>query len=210
MGTGRHFVGIGVVWTLLVIAGCGKTENKSVEITQFSKKDSLTETCLSLQDAMLAIWNTMIHDDNRKIQTMHQLVRELKVLNPGNTDELDAYEQRLDDLLEMRYDRQSMSNPQLITEYDFASNSLVAELIVLAESEADFPYHASLQQLVDSIRSADQRVMNYRAEYDDIAKQYNQFIERNREILEIAPSDTSLRKRPLFQMAADETNPRLI
>ena len=102
----------------------------------------------------------------------------------------------------MRYDQASMSDSEVVSEYDFASNSLVTELIALAESQPEFAYNPTLQKLVDSIRAADQRVSNYRQEYDEIALRFNRFVERNRNSLEDLEEDSTLLK-PLFQMAAE-------
>ena len=179
-------------------------ENKKTTVhTDFTKADSVTETYLALQDSMLQVWNTMIHDDNRKIKAMHHLLHELTVSNPEKREELHDYKQRLDDLPEMRYDQNSMSDAEVVSEYDFASNSLVTELIALAESQKEFAYNPRVQQLADSIRAADQRVNNYRQQYDEIALRFNRFIEGNRSILEEIEKDSTILKKPLFQMAAE-------
>ena len=96
-----------------------------------------------------------------------------------------------------------MSDTEVVSEYDFVSNSLVSELLSLAESQKEFAYNTTLQKLTDSIRAADQRVMNYRAEYDFIAARFNAFIERNRSFLKGIDEDSFLEKKPLFEMAAD-------
>ena len=189
-----------VGWGLFILAACGK---ETAENADFTKVDSLTETYLGLQDTMLQVWNTMLHDDNRKIKAMRHLIHELAISSPEKRDDLQDYEQRLKDLQEMRYDQHSMSDAELVTEYDFASNSLVAELIALAESQKEFPYNSTIQKLVDSIRAADQRVLNYRQEYDEVASRFNRFIEGNKNLLEDLEPDSFLEKKPLFQMAAE-------
>jgi hypothetical protein len=96
-----------------------------------------------------------------------------------------------------------MSNTEIVTEYDFASNSLITELISLAESQKEFAYNTTIQKLADSIRAADQRVNNYRAEYDLVTSRFNEFIERNKGMLKEIDEDSFLEKKPLFQMAAE-------
>jgi hypothetical protein len=194
------FWGLTLFYVTLLLSGCEKRQPEQVE---FTKADSLTDTYLALQDTMLQVWNTMIFDDDRKIRAMYHLLHELTVSNPGNRDKLDHYEERLDALVSMRYDQQSISDPEIVTQYDFASNSLVTELIALAESQTEFAYNTTLQKLVDSIRSADQRVLSYRDEYDKIAIRFNRFVEQNHAFLEDINSDTVVVKKPLFQMAAD-------
>ncbi|HEY9488728.1 MAG TPA: hypothetical protein VIQ51_10360 [Chryseosolibacter sp.] len=195
-----YFPGVSILLGLLILVGC---ESKPAETTGFTKVDSLTETYLSLQDTVLRVWNTMIHDDNRKIKAMHHLLREIVISNPEKSEELRQYEERLDDLIELRYDQKTMSDAQLVSEYDFASNSLVTELITLAETQQDFASNSRLQNLAESIRAADQRVINYREEYDDIASRFNRFIDRNHDLLEEMQSDSIPSKKPLFQMAVE-------
>lgn len=196
-------IGLGMVWALLVAAGCDQSDKSAQIATEFSKADSLTEIYLALQDTMLQVWNTMINDDNRKIRAMRNLLHELEVSNPENEGEFEGYDDRLEDLLERRYNQQSIAAAELVSEYDFASNSLITELISLAESQTEYAYNSTLQKLVESIQSADQRVMNYRAEYDDIALRFNGFIERNRHLLEDVHADSVLEKKPLFQMTSE-------
>ena len=190
----------GVFWAAAILSGC---EKKATEQTEFTKADSVTGTYLSLQDTMLQVWNTMIHDDNRKIQAMDHLIDKLSQTDPDKSEDLGNYQQRLDELQGMRYDQQSISDPEVVTEYDFASNSLVTELIALAESQGQFAHDKSLQRLVDSIRSADQRVLNYRAEYDQVASRFNRFVDQHHEILEGLAEDSFIARRPLFEMAAE-------
>lgn len=186
---------------LFSLAGCDS--KKPEGDNGFTKADSVTETYLALQDTTLQVWNSMMHDDNRKIKTMEHLLHELMISNPEKREDLEAFQERLDDLASMRYDQGSMSDANLVSEYDFVSNSLVSELLSLAESQKEFAYNTILQKLTDSIRAADQRVMNYRAEYDMIARRFNKFIERNNTLLKEIDEDSFIEKKPLFEMAAD-------
>lgn len=195
-------IGMCVVLSSLLLMGACDQRSTS-ESGNFTKADSLTETYLALQDTMLQAWNSMIHDDNRKIKAMHRLLEEMKRSNPENLPELESLEARLEQLASLRYDQTSITNPELVSEYDFASNSLVTEIIVLAESQRDFATDQLLQELVDSIRAADQRIMNYRQEYDRTASRFNAFIDRNKEVLHEIDSQTFLQKKPLFEMAAE-------
>lgn len=191
---------VGFLICLTFLTGCEPKKKASVH--DFTKADSLTETYLALQDTMLQVWNSMIHDDNRKIKAMQHLLHELTVVSTANREELEHLEDRLDRLADMRYDQNSMSDPELVNEYDFASNALITELIALAESQKAFLYNPTLQKLVDSIRAADQRVISYREDYDVIVSRFNSFIERNENLLQQIDSE-EFRKKPLFQMAAE-------
>lgn len=190
--------------SMVMMIACGEKKAPSQEATPFTKVDSLTDYYLALQDSMLQAWNMMTHDDNEKILAMHNLVHELMITNFTDKDVLTSYEERLDQLKNLRYTQKSMANPDVIEEYDFASNSLVSELISLAESRTEFTYNTTLQKLADDIRSADQRVASYREEYDIITLHYNQFLDQNSQFLkEIDPNQT-FEKKPIFQMVSDQ------
>jgi hypothetical protein len=187
----------------IMLIGCGE-KKVPTQNTTFTKVDSLTDYYLAIQDSMLQAWNMMTHDDNEKIVAMHNLVHELMITNFTDKDILTSYEERLDQLKHLRYTQKSMANPDVVEEYDFASNSLVSELISLAESRTEFTYNTTLQKLADDIRSADQRVASYREEYDIITFHYNRFLDQNNQFLkEIDPNQT-FEKKPVFQMVSDQ------
>jgi hypothetical protein len=194
----------GILLSCSVLAICSCEDRQRAETTHFTRVDSLTETYLNLKDSMLETWNTMINDDNQKIKAMHNLIHELKVSNPSERETYKNYEERLNQLVHSRYTQKSMENAHVIEEYDFASNSLVTELISLAESQTQFAYNTTLQKLVETIRTADQRVDNYRQEYDRIASAYNRFLDENKMLLKEIDEDAFLEKKPLFQMVAED------
>lgn len=183
------------------LVNCGKRNQP--DNTTFTPTDSLTEIYLTLQDSLLSTWNTMINDDNQKIKTMKHLLHELQVTSDITPEEAQALNNRIDKLLQIRYTPKTMWNNDVISEYDFASESLVNELISKAESINSFAYNSTLQTLVDNIRASDLRVENYRMEYDAIATRFNQFIEENKDQLKEIDDNESITKKPLFQMASE-------
>jgi hypothetical protein len=185
-------------------AWCSCEHKPRTETTHFTKADSLTDSYLALQDSMLQAWNAMINDDNHKLESMHNLLHELMVATQIERPLLQSLEVRLDQLKHSRYTQKTMGNPDIVSEYDFASSALVGEIISLAEQQTQFVYNTTLQKLVENIRTADQRVNNYRAEYDRIASEYNAFLEQNKQFLTEIEADTFIEKKPLFQMVSDE------
>lgn len=201
MSVRSYFAPVYIAGVLLFSLGCHS--KKQTDETSFTRIDSLTDMYLTLQDSLLDTWNVMIKDDNQKIKAMKGLLHEVQIGGQFIPGELQSYEQRVDQLCRIRYTPKTMWNADVVEEYDFASASLVTELIALAESYTAFSYNTTLQKLVEEIRAADLRVENYRAEYDAIAIRYNQFIEENQELLkEIADKET-LDKKPLFQLVSE-------
>lgn len=187
---------------LLFIAGaipavfvqCGNKSDQ-VEQTGYTEADSITSVYLMLQDSLHDTWSMMLSDDNEKIKAMKGLVHELRIGTQYTPEELATLEERIDQLSKIRYTPKTMNNTDIVEEYDFASNSLVTELISMAESLPSFSYNTTIQKLVEQIRSADLRVENYRADYDSVALAYNRFIEEHLvSIKEATGSDTVMKK----------------
>lgn len=195
------FTGFIITAAFVTLTSCG--DKPAVESTHFTKADSVTETYLMLKESMLETWNSLVNDDNQKLKAMQNLIHELKVSSPSKREELIAYEERLQHLINSRFTEKSMSNPDVIEEYDFASNALVSELVAVAESQPQFAYNSTLQALLESIRTAEQRVENYRVEYDRIASEYNAFLDENAQWLKDADDGTP-EKKPLFRMVSDD------
>jgi len=192
-------LGIGII--ILVATSCAKEKKEST--THFTKADSLTERYLSLQDSIHHVWNTMIRDDNEKIKTMGSLLHELEVCGQFDPETITSLKQRLEQLSRIRYTPKTMSNLDIIDEYDFASSSLVSELVTLAESHRGYSYSKALQNMVESIEQAELRIENYRQEYDGLAIKYNQFLDENKNHLKEIANNETLAKKPLFQMVSE-------
>jgi hypothetical protein len=203
MRTYRHSAGILISCLAFIFCNCSD-KKEIIAKTSFTKADSLTETYLALQDSMLQAWNMMINDDNLKIKSMHNLVHELMVSGKADNEELVSLEQRLEQLSHLRYSPKTMANTDVVEEYDFASSSLISEMISIAETRPEFNYNTTLQKLVAEITNADQRVNSYREEYDMVAAAYNNFLDQNKNYLKELEQQEPLEKKPLFEMASQE------
>lgn len=189
---------------LLLLLSCQKKQKAVETSTSFTKTDSVTERYLDLKDEMLESWNRMVSNDNQRIKAMQNLVHELKVSTPALREDLALYDEKLQQLKEMRYSQQSIANGNIVEEYDFASNTLVIELVSLAESQPEFDYNTTLQKIIQKIRTADQRVVSYREQYDSIAGRHNRFIDEHRSWLREIDSDSFIKKLPLFYTTSAE------
>ena len=187
----------------IVVMSCGE-KRADFSDASFTKADSLTDRYLAFQDSLLLSWNVMINDDNQKIRSMHNLLHELLVISTDDRDQITKYEEQLEQLIRLRYTQKSMGNADVVEEYDFASTTLVRELISLAETTPEYQKNPTLQKLVDDIRLADERVINYREDYDMIVIDYNQFLDKNKSYLEEANQNDTLEKKYLFQMVSVE------
>lgn len=171
--------------------------------THFTHVDSLTEVYLDLQDSLHTAWNLMINDDNQKIKAMHNLLHELKISAQLDPEKVKSLEHRIEQLKRIRYTPKSMSNPDLVAEYDFASNSLVNELISLSEGHTAYAYNTTMQNLVNQIRKAEESIEHYRSDYDAIVVTYNKFILENKDHMREIDHTSKVEKKPQFQMVSE-------
>lgn len=192
----------------IFILGCCSAiscTNKQTKDTAsiFTEVDSLTEIYLDLQDSILVTWNLMLNDDNQRIKRLHSLLHELQVIGQIDPQELAALQTRLKLLKETRFTPKTISDNQLVDEYDFATNSLVAEILSLAESHSAYSYNTTMQHLVDEIRSSEQRVEAARITYDSVVLAYNHFIMRHKQYMHDIDPNNSLEKKPVFQLTTE-------
>ena len=175
---------------------CVKRENEGSKAV-FTRIDSLTEAYLSLQDSMLHTWNVMMKDENEKLENVGLLLQELKTTGQDQA-RIESLEQRLEQLGRIRFTQKTMVNPHVVEEYDFASNSLIAEVISIAEGVPNFQQNTKLQQLTDWVKSADQRVPIYREEYDAVVENFNQFLDKAKPYLHEIDEKNTGEKKVLF------------
>lgn len=173
------------------------------EKTTFTKVDSLTESYLILQDSLLHAWNVMAWDEKEKTKAMHGLIHLMHQQEEFDDQQLITLEQRLDQLDRIRFTQKSLANNYVIEEYDFASNSLVSQILSLAEADPEFIKNMAAQKLVDKVKVTDQRVGEYRSQYDRIAARYNAFLEKNNNYIREIDKDYTGEKWALFRMAYD-------
>lgn len=188
---------------LFFLINCGEKKTTITETT-FTKEDSLTERYLNLQDSVLNTWHQMIKDDNQKLKTMEYLLHELLIGKQVTEEVVTEFSERLTQLSRIRFTQKTMANLDVVEEYDFASDSFISELISLTTSSANYEENTTLQNLVSMIEEADQRVYNYRTEYDIAARKYNEFLDTNKEFIKTIDPNAQLEKKPLFDIPLDE------
>jgi hypothetical protein len=173
------------------------------ETHSYTQIDSLTETYLNLQDSLLITWNVMVKDENKKLLSLHDLLNNMAATRQFDKSQLKTLEQRLEQVELIRFNQKTMFNQHVVEEYDFASNSLISEIVSLAETNSSFVQKDELKSLINYIKIADQRVNFYRTDYNLIAQRYNLFVEKNKEQIKEIDGKSSNDKRPLFQMTSE-------
>ena len=198
----HHHIGWIFFSGALILASCDNPKTRDLA-THFTHVDSLTEVYLDLQDSLHTAWNLMINDDNQKIKAMQNLLHELKISAQLDPEKAESLDHRIEQLKRIRYTPKSMSNPDLVAEYDFASNSLVNELISLSEGHTAYAYNTTMQNLVTQIRKAEESIEHYRSDYDAIVVVYNKFILENKDHMREIDHTSKVEKKPQFQMVSE-------
>lgn len=179
---------------------CGNQHEQ--HLSELAEADFVTENFLAYQDSLLYAWNMMMSDDNQKLEALHNLLLELRTVDKAtNQYTIARLEDRLAQLHRIRYTQKSMANPDVIDEYDFASTTLVREILSTVETSTSYPRDLRLQQLVDQVRLAEERIVNYRADYDDLVSHYNVFLDANKPNL-FQVNEDSLRKKHRFELVS--------
>lgn len=179
--------------------GCGRTATSS-EKTNFTHTDSLTETFLTFQDTLLHSWNLLAKDEHEKLDALEKALHGLIRLSATETSQISTLHNRLDQLKQIHITQKTLSNPYVVEEYDFASSSLISEVLSLMESNSKITNDNELVELIDKIKFTDQQIEIFRIGYDSIATEFNTFIEKNKHFLKDVDHN-NLEKRPIFNVA---------
>lgn len=192
---------LGLLIGSFTLLSCGRSATSN-ERTTFTHIDSLTDTYLSLQDTLLHSWNVLIKDEQEKMNSVDAAIDHLKKLTLPDPSQLASLGTRLEQLKQIHLTQKTLSNQYVVEEYDFATNSLISEILSITESNPALLQNKDLINLVDKIKVADQRTSTYRLGYDSIAFQFNTFLEKNKLLLQ-GIDNGSLEKRPMFSVATN-------
>lgn len=184
------------------LANCGNQHRN--QAPTFTHADSVTDTYLALQDSMLHAWNVMINDEKEKVQSLREVLNGMAALSEYDPEGIQELKDRLDQLERIRFTQNSLGNAHVIDEYDFASSSLISEILSQAELDPKIIGNERLQRKVDQIKSAEQRVESYRTDYDHIVERFNRFIHVNQSVLRDIDHDIVFEDKPLFETEEDQ------
>ena len=185
----------------MLLMSCGRSATIN-EATTFTHLDSVTDTYLSLQDTLLYSWNVLVKDDQEKVDAMEKALHQLIQLPVPEKSQLVTLQSRLQQLKQLRITQKTLTNPYVVEEYDFATSSLVAEIVALSESNSVLMQNKNLSVLIEKIKVAEQHTPLFRSSYDSIALLFNAFLEKNESSLKEVDKSGALEKKPLFSGVA--------
>lgn len=187
------------IFTGLIISSCKKDVSKG----KAARLDSLKYEIDSLNQAIDFAWDTMIAEDNKKLDYLKRIVDEaVYVLNVSEVDRNKLHGD-IEALRTFRYDRNSMSDSDLIDAYDSATDSTIRMVMTFIDSVNgnDIPL---IDTLIKDIRQLDEMVIHRRGYYDEPAMAFNRLMkERKRLIKKLGDPYASMEAYPLFSLNPD-------
>jgi hypothetical protein len=155
--------------------------------TTFSKADSLTDAYLVLSDSVLQSWNRVVSNEVDKSRTLQDIIHDLDNASML-TDELrESFQVRMEQLEKIRFTQQSIADPQIVEDYDIAFKSIVDDLSKLAKTDENQAF----------LRLEKNSFLN-RISYDSLARSFNDFVQKNGQMLKDVNTNNELVAKPLF------------
>ena len=189
-----------LTFTAALLVSCGRHSTIS-EKTSFTHIDSLTDTYLTLQDTLLHSWNVLLKEEHEKMQAMEKVMEHLLHSPTAVPSQVAALGARLDQLHQLNITTKTLANQYVVEEHDVAAQAVTHDLLTMAESNSALLMNKEFTQLVARIKSADQRTWQHRSGYDSIVHLFNNFLEKNKNLLTDIEKSGSLEKRPTFNEA---------
>ncbi len=165
--------------------------------------DSLSAEYAALLASADTAWNIMMDEDDQKLFYLKRLLKEISYTNLYDTVQYASLMARLEDLKNIRYDKNTVSDSQLIDKYDSLTIKLVPEIVNFAKSHPRYENYPMWAELIDDILELDNNVLFKRSDYDREAKKFNEYLSRNEEPLMDNLPGLDLNKKPLFQIPVE-------
>lgn len=186
---------------LLILTGCAASCKRDGSKT--AKLNPASATAVKsqfnvLRDSVDLKWRKLIESDDQKIGVTSLLLRELKG-KPGMDDaKLQGLAKANARLKVIRYDQQTMATSELIDKYDNAQDSLLQALYPVAAPNGAAPTE-NARNFVEGIQQLDAGVVPFRLQYDQAARQYNDYLKLHQaELQSLGGKYAEVKPLPLF------------
>ena len=186
-----------IVFALLFVYACTKKSNSSGTLTT-ADLDSLQTQFSQINSDIDQAWVAMMVDDDGKIENLKRLLQEVVYSNSYDQAKVDSLQMKVEAVEKMRYDQETMKDSDLITQYDLATENVIAEINDYVTSLPAFQTYALMPTLVDEVMQAEERVLRFRVDYDRAIYEYNGFIDQNSSYMADIDPDAALESKPMF------------
>lgn len=187
--------------------GCSTTINRQGEQVSVEQFDSLRTTYYQLSDSLNYAWTSLKQSDEQKLGHLSQLIEELGKGNLVGTDTLNSLEQMIQELREIGFDSITVANVRQVYQYDSLTGVISDSLVYLTDRFPKRNENPALLYLTDKIISENSSVALYRLRYDQVSRDFNRFIEENKELMSSLDSTgRPVFRRPMFRLVNDPVN----
>ena len=163
---------------LLILTGCAascKRDGSKAAVLNPASAAAAKVQFDVLRDSVDVKWRNMTESDDQKISITRLLLRELKGQPGISAAQLQDLERANNRLKTRRYDQQTMATSALIDQYDTAQDSLLKAVYPVAAPNGNAPTE-NARNFVEGIQQLDAGVVTFRVEYNQAAKQYNDYL----------------------------------
>jgi hypothetical protein len=169
------------------------TSEKTPEI-QIIEPNILTQIEM-LNDSVNHSWLSLIQLDSQKFANIKRLVEEISYCKKYNEKDVEKALKLNKEAITLMYTQENLSD-SIITVYDNKTDEVIRVVRNLKSNTEEITQHPLADQLENEIIEADGILVNYRNKYDQIANEYNSFLDKNKEaIVSQNPEKTYERKR---------------
>jgi hypothetical protein len=156
----------------------------------------------SLQNSMDIAWDTMIAEDDKKLDYMKRMMQEAVYVVKADESRVELLSGEIEALRKFRYNRVTMNNSDLIDDYDNATDSTLRKVMAFMATIEGANEVPLVMELEDDIFKFDQMVLKRRVVFDDAAIKLNIIIENQSKDLEaLGAPYNSLEKQALFMLS---------
>lgn len=185
----------------MILIGSMLSCNRSRQTTfDESGTDSLLIKFRALSDSVDRNWAIMISDDDDKHVLMKRLLLEVSYTNNYNKAKFKELNNLIDELKNMRYDQNTMSNSALIDAYDSATFEVADQIIVFAQNHPRYEDFPLMAELINDINAKNNFILIHRIHYDRWAKALNSFNDTHKDKLVTKNPAIEIERIPLFEL----------
>ena len=192
---------IAAVITGVVLSSCG-TSKQQAEDSSFDRIDSLRSHFLAIEDTLLFNWNVMINDDNERLSDMSRLLDELHYANAIDSTNAKELKSKIKQLKADRYYMTKMTSEE-IDKYDSATFAMAGNIKGMIDNFEEAQRYPFMEELINSIRDHEGKILMFRVKYDRIAKTHNDFVRNHGGILDQIDPEYHHTELPLFQLSTE-------
>jgi hypothetical protein len=177
--------------------------SRTTKTSKFDQQeiDSLVIAFKVLEDSANIVWKTMIEDDDEKHLFMKRLLLEVSYTNVYDKKRFEELNEAVEKLQELRYDRVTMRNSELIDKYDSATFELTGQVMEFARNHPSYDQFPLMEELIGDINDKNGMILIHRIHYDGFAIERNKLVETNKEKLLEGLDDSDVVELPLFQLS---------